>query len=609
MEKASSTIKAQLDQLRKSQSYSEYMNVSNALDDEENAAMRMPTIKVAILRNITVETLIPVIKGEIALLGFNPEIYLGDFDTVAWDVMEPSSKLYEFNPDIVIICQWLTVLSPDIVARFCSLTSMMRNEEVDRVVNRHCDMLASIRKQTNAPVLINNFPLPDYTSLGIVDSQELYHQVNTMIHLNQELLQTVKKWTDVYLVDFMKLFARIGSSQGIDERYWHIGRAPLGRQALIPVGQEYTRYIRALTGKTKKCLVLDCDNTLWGGIIGEVGRHGIQLGDTYPGSCYQAFQREILNLYDRGILLAICSKNNEQDVFDVLRNHPDMLLKEHHFVAWQINWNDKATNMIEITRELNIGLDSIVFADDNPFEGGLIRDQLPDAEVIDLSGDPSTFRSKLLSKGFFDSLTLSQEDTQRSKMYQDNKERKQIFENSACLEEYLNKLEIVVDVGTPNDATIGRVAQLTQKTNQFNATTKRYTESQIRLYVENSTYDVFFMSLRDKVAELGIVGVAIVRYLGNIAEIDSFLLSCRALGRKVEEALLAHVLMIASHKGCVSVIGSYIPTPKNMQVADFYRKCGFERVENQGNTTKWKISLEQGKFLAPTWIKINKIDK
>lgn len=609
METASSTIKAKLDQLRNSPTYSEYMHVSNVLDDEKNTITGMPTLKVAILRNITVETLIPVIKGEIALLGFHPEIYLGDFDTVAWDVMETNSKLYEFKPDIIIICQWLTALSPDIVSRFCSLTPNMRQEAVERVMNHHCEMLASVRKKTNAPVLINNFPLPDYTSLGIVDSQEMYHQVNTMTHLNQKLLQGIKAWTDVYLVDFMKLFARIGSSQGIDERYWHIGRAPLGRQALIPVGQEYARYIRALTGKTKKCLVLDCDNTLWGGIIGEVGRHGIQCGDAYPGSCYQAFQREILNLYDRGILLAICSKNNEQDVLDVLRNHPGMVLKEQHFVAWQINWDDKATNILAITRELNIGLDSIVFADDNPFEGGLIRDQLPDVEVIDLSGDPSTFRAKLLSKGFFDSLTLSQEDTQRSKMYVDNKERKQIFENSACLEEYLNKLDIVVDIGTPNDAAIGRVAQLTQKTNQFNTTTQRYTEGQIRLYVGDPTYDVFFMSLRDRVAELGIIGVAIVRYLGNIAEIDSFLLSCRALGRKVEEALLAHVLTIARDKGCISVIGSYTPTEKNSQVADFYTRCGFERAENEGNTIKWKISLEQEKFSAPTWIKINKIDK
>ncbi len=602
-----SSMKEKLNQLRKSQTYSEYLTVSNALEESSSNMSKMPPLRVAIIRNITIETLIPVIKGEIALLGFYPEIYIGDFDAIARDSMDPSSKLYEFDPNIIIICQWLDTISPDLISRCASLTPEMRQKEVGRIVNTQFDILSSIREKTNAPILLNNFPIKDYPSLGIIDSQSLDYQMNTIIHLNQELLRATKKWIDVYIVDFMKLFARIGSSQGIDERYWHSARAPFGRQAILPLGQEYGRYIRALKGKTKKCLVLDCDNTLWGGIIGEVGFHGIQLGDVYPGSCYQAFQREILNLYDRGILLALCSKNNEEDVLDILRSHPDMVLQEKHFVAWRINWNDKATNIIEIAQALNIGLDSIVFADDNPFEGGLIRDQLADVEVLELSGDPSTFRPKLLSKGFFDTLTLSHEDTMRSKMYLDNTERKQILAASASLEEYLGKLDISVDIGIVDDSSVGRVAQLSQKTNQFNLTTQRYTEGQIQLYIQDSNYDVFFMSLRDRVAELGIIGVAIVRYSGNEAEIENFLMSCRAIGRKAEEALLAHILEVASDKGCINVSGSYIATQKNLQVKDFYEKYGFVETECYRDVTKWKTSLENAKKTPPSWITVNKL--
>lgn len=591
---------------RSNPQYSEYIDLCNYVDSDSPLVQELPSLKVAILRNFTVELLIPVIKAEIFLLGFRPEIYVGSFDAIAHDVMSHNSDLFQFSPDVIILDLWLNGLAPKLVEGFNGLSETSRHDEVDRIVDELNNIIMSIKQKATIPILINNFPLPDYASAGIFDSQESDQQVDTIINLNRVLLQTAKKYSDVYVVNFMTVFARIGSCT-IDERYWHTARAPLGRQSLVAIGQEYGRFFRALKGKSKKCLVLDCDNTLWGGVIGEEGLNRIKLGNAYPGSCYQSFQREILNLYNRGVILAICSKNDELEVLSVLRNHPDMVLRERHFATWEINWNDKAGNLVKIAQELNIGLDSIVFADDNPFELELILDQLPEVEVIDLSGDPSPFRSKLLMRGLFDSLTVSQEDKGRTDMYLGDRKRKQLLATSTSLENYLCKLNMRAGIGIPCDINIGRIAQLTQKTNQFNLTTKRYTEGQIREFLDNPNYDVFYIQLRDRVAELGIIGVAIIQYSSDQAFIDSLLLSCRALGRKIEETLLANIIQTVREKGYKKLVGLFVPTLKNTQVADFYKKCGFELMKNEEDKTTWLMHVEDKEFSGPEWICVQKL--
>lgn len=593
-------------QRKRNSQYSDYINLCNYVESDDPYIESLPSLKVAVLRNFTVEPLIPVLKGEIFLLGFRPELYIGNFDAIAFDVLNNDSEFFQFKPDIVILDLWLYGLAPKLIEEFNSLSEGRRQEEMERVMSDIEDIIIGIKKKINLPILINNFPLPNYASTGIFDSQENDLQIDSIVNLNRNLLKRAKKYIDVYIVNFMTVFARIGSCT-IDERYWHIARAPLGRQSLVSIGQEYGKFFRALKGKRKKCLVLDCDNTLWGGIIGEDGLNGIKLGNVYPGSCYQSFQREILNLYNQGVILALCSKNNEADVIEVLKNHPDMILREEHFASWQLNWDDKATNLVKLARELNIGLDSIIFADDNPFEAELIVDQLPEVEVLDLSGDPSTFRLKLLSSGYFDSLTLSKEDKVRTEMYLSDRYRKQLFNASTSLDDYLRKLNMVAEIGLANEETIGRIAQLTQKTNQFNLTTKRYTEGEIKAYFDKAEYDVFYIKLRDKIAELGIIGVAIIHYVDGQAIIDTLLLSCRALGRKVEEALLAYIIQTVKEKGYKQLLGLYISTSKNMQVADFYEKCGFERLQNENGKTIWMMD-NQGKLLScPPWITVERI--
>jgi FkbH-like protein len=598
---------AVLKRLVEDATYPAYTAAANWLDGISPGASGLPPLRVAVLRNFTIDPLLPVLKGEIARAGFHPQIYLGNYDAIGRDVLDGDSALYQFHPDFIIIAQWLEPLAPVLTTRFLSLAPHEVNDEIERILAALGEMVTAVRRFSNAPILLNNFPLPTYTTLGILDSQAEQCHTHTILRLNQELLRRARQWHDVYLVDYMSLLARIGSWRGVDERHWQMGRAPLSSHALVPFGQEYVKFIRALRGKTRKCLVLDCDNTLWGGIIGEDGMAGIQIGLTYPGSCYQAFQREILNLRERGVILALCSKNNEADVLDVLRNHPDMILRETHLAMWQINWDDKATNLTRIAQELNIGLDSLVFVDDSAFECNLVRAQLPQVQVLQLSSDPSAFVAKLSAGAYFDSLTLSAEDRERNQMYRDEASRKRLQVSATSLEEYLAKLELVAEIGVPDDLTIPRVSQLTQKTNQFNLTTRRYSEGEIRAFVASPDTDVFYLKLRDRISDLGIIGAAIVRYNGEPAEIDSFLMSCRAIGRGAEDALLAHLLTAAKGKGSKRIVGYYVATQKNGMVVDFYRRQGFHLVNERQEGTEWECTLDQTTFAPPAWIRVNLI--
>lgn len=601
-------LSAALARLCTDPTYAAHAAVSAALKGLSAAETGMQPVRVAVLRNFTVEALLPVIEGELARTGFHPVTYIGGFDTIARDALDPASALYAFQPDFVILAQWLDTLSPLLAARFMSLRPEAAEAEIERVLGAITEIIDALRRRSNAPVLLNNFPLPRYPTLGILDAQSDAYQSGALLKLNDRLRQCARQYRDVYLIDFMGLTARIGSEQAIDERYWHIGRAPIGRPALPAFAHEYAKFIRALQGRTRKCLVLDCDNTLWGGVVGEDGIEGIQLGTAYPGSCYQAFQREILNLHDRGVILALCSKNNENDVLDVLRHHPDMLLREEHFATWQINWNDKIVGLRKIAGRLNLGIDALVLADDSRFECDLVEQNLPQVAVLHLGDEPSAFRARLSREGYFDSLTFSTEDRERTRMYRDEAQRIQLHQSAGSIAEYLARLEMVATLGTADDMHIPRIAQLTQKTNQFNLTTRRYTEGEIRALSADPGADVFYLKLRDRVSELGLVGVAIVKYEASDAEIEGFLLSCRAIGRSAEDCLLAHCLNSARARGCARILGRYFPTNKNMQVAEFYSRRNFQALGGTGRADAWEFCFDRDSFIPPDWIAVELIE-
>ncbi len=597
-------LNAALSRLSEDPSYSAYTAAANILHDLTSDSAQLPELKIAISRNFTIEAMVPVLEAEVARAGFYPSVYLGEFDAVSQDLLDPKSGLYAFQPDFIILAQWLETLAPRLASRFLSLSAGEIVAEVDRVLEEIITRIASVRQHSAVPVLLNNFVLPPSPTLGILDAQSESYHTGTIMRLNSGIQKIARDFPDTYVVDLMALSARLGHEQAFDERYWHIGRAPLSRVALTALGREYVKFVRALRGRIRKCLVLDCDNTLWGGIIGEDGIGGIKLGSAFPGSCYTAFQREILNLKDRGVILAVCSKNNEEDVSEVFRNHPEMLIRPEHIAAWEISWDDKVSGLRKIATRLDIGLDAIVFADDSRFECDFIRQNLPEMEVLCLGEEPTAYARLLSSGGYFDSLTFSREDSLRTEMYRADTQRQELQKSASSLPEYLASLQMIATIGKADEMTIARIAQLTQKTNQFNLTTRRYSEGQIRALAESSAANVFYLKLRDRVSDLGLVGVAIVKYESRTAEIDSFLLSCRALGRGAEDVLLAHCLDASANAGAERIVGRYIRTAKNVQVADFYNRCHFATVSQSPKESTWEFLIGGNSFTAPEWIQV-----
>jgi FkbH-like protein len=396
----------------------------------------------------------------------------------------------------------------------------------------------------------------------------------------------------------------VGAKRFYDPRYWHIAKAPYAREALQEIANEAFKYIRPLRGKNKKCLILDCDNILWGGIIGEDGLAGITLGKTHPGSAYYEFQQEIVNLYHRGIILALCSKNNEADVWEVFDQHPDMVLRREHIATAQINWYNKAQNLRQVAEDLNIGLDSIVFMDDSAFEVNLIRQMLPEVEAIHLPEDRVVeYRDILASGGWFDTLTLSEEDRQRGAMYQAEAVRKRLLAESTDLESYYRSLDMVLEIRLANEFSIPRIAQLTQKTNQFNLMTRRYSDADITRLSGSETADVISLRLQDRFGDAGIVGVCILKYEDKTALIDNFLFSCRALGRGVEDAFLVQSLKRAKLRGSQVAIGEYRATAKNDQVKEFYPTQGFRPLAAEDSIQRYEVDLTTFMRNEPTFFK------
>lgn len=567
-------------------------------------------LKIAFLRNITIDPIVTYTKFLCYKEGFRPSIYVGDYDNVMQDVMNPGGPMYRHYPDIIVCCLKMETLSEKLAVGFSSMSIVEINEEVSRVESFIGKMLGEIKRNTMAVILLHNFEVPVYPGFGIHDYQDSIKQVNTFRKINSDLLGVTKKYNGIYLVDVDLLQSILGYLSFIDSRYWHIAKAPYTREACKIIAKEYVKLICALKGKNKKCLVLDCDNVLWGGIIGEDGINRIEIGKSYPGSAYQEFQKAILNLYNRGIMLAICSKNNEKDVLDVIENHPDMVVKKEHFVSMRINWNDKVANLKEIANELNVGLDSLVLVDDSDFEINMVKKILPEVKTMRLQKDPSLYRDLLNSCGFFDTLSFSKEDRRRNEMYKaENKRRKTKTEFRATnLEDYYKYLGMEVSIKRADEFSIPRIHQLTQRTNQFNLTNKRYTESEIIELSESRESDVRYLHLKDRFGDSGIVGVAILKYMGRECLIDTFLLSCRVIGRGIEKVFLKDCIDMAVRRDCEKVIGLYVPTKKNGQVEQFYKSYNFQYIKENNNESSYSFILKEDFHGFPSYFKSIQID-
>jgi FkbH-like protein len=548
----------------------------------------------AILRSYTVEPVVPILRAGAYTGGVALETHLGGFNAYAQEILDPASPLYSFQPDVTVLAVQTRDVAP----------GLWRGESApDDVLGRFSGWIGSYRRYSKAALIVHSLELPAIPSAGILDSQRENNTAEAIQRINCGLRALARENRGVYILDYDALVARHGRENWGDARKWLTVRLPVASANLLHLAAEWLRFLHPLSGKVAKCVAVDLDNTLWGGVVGEEGINGIRLGAEYPGAAYQELQRALLDLSRRGILLAVCSKNNPADAMEALSGHPGMRLQPQDFAAMRINWNEKAQNLREIAAELNIGLDTIAFLDDNPVERQQVREGTPEVIVIHLPQDPMGYAQAVRDCPWFERLTLSDEDRRRGEFYAAQRERVELERSVTSREDFYRSLEQVAEIAPVSAQTLARVSQLTQKTNQFNLTTRRYTEQQIAEMAANSGWRVWSLRVTDRYADNGLVGVAVTKVDGKVCEIDSFLMSCRVIGRTLETALLARVAAEARKQGADVLQGWFLPTRKNAPAADFYRDHGFEVADTATEGTLWRLDLREREIHTPEWIK------
>ena len=566
--------------------------------------LALTKFKLAILRSFTVEPIVPLLRAEAFAYDIDLEVHVGDFNTYVQDMLDGQSSLYRFAPNAVVLAARADQAAPELWRDFADLPPGAAQHAAERVVRGYEQWIGAFRKYSQAALIIHSLERPSSPSLGVLDDQSEAGQSGLIRQINRELRRIAAGFHGVYVLDYDALVARHGSEHWHDERKWLTARLPIAASYLLHMAREWMRFIVPLSGRTAKVLVVDLDNTLWGGVIGEDGMTGIKVGPEYPGAAYQALHRALLDLSRKGILLAVCSKNNLDDAMEALEKHPGMLVRPKHFAAMRINWTDKAQNLREIAEELNVGIDSLAFLDDNPFEREQVRAAIPEVTVIDLGKNPLEYASAVRNCAVFERLTLSSEDRQRTEIYAAQRQRAGAEQNFQSKEDFFRFLEQEAELEPVSDLTLARIAQLTQKTNQFNLTTRRYTEPQIAEMAKQPEWHIFSIRVRDRFGDHGLVGVAIAHDEGEQCEVDTFLLSCRVIGRTVETALLAHLAESAAQRGRKRLFGWFLPTKKNAPARDFYPQHGFNRQETNGTGSLWTLDLKRSTLRCPDWIKL-----
>lgn len=558
-------------------------------------------VRIALLSSYTLDLLVPYLDYECRNVNLAPEFYIAPFNQYMQEVLQLSSDLYRFNPEIIFIALAIDDLYPD-VRRYPSLEDLNKAGEETR--ERIRILVDGLREHTNAAIVLHEFVLMNRSPHGILDNKNPNGLGRWINDLNCKLEDDFRSQERAYLLPLGQVLGSIGKEQSHNPKMQYMASMRLSGAALPELARYSMRYVKPLKGLTRKCIVLDLDGTLWGGIAGELGIEGIQLGPSAPGVEYMDFQEALLNLTRRGILLAICSKNNLDDVLPILQNHPYMRLREEHFAATRINWRNKADNTREIAEELNIGIDSLVFFDDNPNERELIRQLLPEVLTVDLPTDPARYRATLEAMSDFELLALTKEDELRGAQYQAMQQRRAVHNAAGSLEAYLHSLDIKAGINFATAETLNRLVQMFNKTNQFNLTTRRYQAADMTRFIAAKEHRVYTLNVCDRFGDHGLVGAAIIHEEDCCWHIDSLLMSCRVMGLSVETAFLHKIYQDAVQAGIKSLMGEFIPTKQNQPVEDFYRNHGFTQMKEPDKRQFWELDVTTAKVERPAWVAI-----
>jgi len=466
----------------------------------------------------------------------------------------------------------------------------------------------ALRDKLDCQVIQNNFELPAYRLLGNFDCVSPSGHSRFINNLNGEFARQAGSRPGLLINDLNSIAAKVGLSRFHDQKRWFSYKLVSTPEGTLAIAKSVAALLGSIYGRSRKCLVLDLDNTLWGGVIGDDGPDQIKIGkETAEAEAYTAFQRFCVRLRERGILLAVCSKNSEEIAKQGFA-HPDSILKLDHFSCFKANWEPKHENLRAIASELNIGLDSLVFVDDNPAERAIVRAQLPMVAVPEVGNDPSSFISILEEKRYFEPVSLSREDLARASQYQANASRLQEQCQFANYGEYLASLDMSAEIAPFAPIYMERITQLINKTNQFNLTTRRYTFVEVESIASDPAYISLYGRLIDKFGDNGLVSVIIGRQEGHRLHLDLWLMSCRVLRRDMEAAMFDALVKACRERGITELYGYYFRTPKNDMVSGHYSGLGFELADSNGGVNSiWKLLLPSDYSLRNKHIQVKEI--
>lgn len=527
-------------------------------------------MKISVLSNTNIEALARA-------LGKRYEVYIATgYNNWLQELLDKESGLNGFDPDAVFVL----LDGRELINTYESA------EELKKQIDRYFMYIEEYMniKAEGTNIFISNLDIP----LRRIQCSSYSNIERFAEHYWHEgLTGLCGEYRNLYVFDMKSLVENIGRNELYSEKLWYLGSIRYSIRGQKAVENEIDKYIRALKGSRKKCIVLDLDNTLWGGVVGEAGLEGIELAGQKEGARYRDFQMRLMDIKDTGVILAVVSKNNYEDAVEVFRSHKDMYLKEEDFAVMKINWEPKPLNIEKLAAELNIGLDSIVFIDDNPVEREAVKHSLPQVAVPDFPEDTSELEAFItrVYEDYFFCLNITEEDRSKTDMYRQNSLREMDKKASNSMEDYLYGLETVINIWKAGEADIPRIAQLTQKTNQFNLTTRRYTEKDIGEMLASGEYDVYTASVKDKYGDNGKTVVVIIRRNKYQAEIDTFLMSCRVMGRYIEDQIAGFIEEKYRAQDIKEIKASYLKTNKNLPVAGLFERLGYElfRQDAEGN--------------------------
>jgi FkbH-like protein len=551
------------------------------------------TVRVAVVGSYTTSQFVPMLRLAAFRAGVDIEVHEGNYDQYQQELIDPSSAVYAFDPDFVVLAvhEGALRLPP---------YSADPDGDMDRERARWLSLWSAVRRHGHARVIQHTFATRPETPFGHLSVRSSATRESMIRALNGQL--GAAAGNDVLAVDCDRLASSFGKRRWFDDRYWYLSKQAVALDALPTLALHTAAVIAGDLGLAKKCLVLDLDNTLWGGVVGEDGVEGLQLGEGPEGEAYAAFQEAVLALKRRGIVLAVCSKNNETDALSAFERHPAMRLRRDDFAAFVANWDHKPDNLRRIASDLGLGLDAFVYADDNAAEREVVRRSLPEVDVIPLTDDPALYARTILEYPFFESSTYSAEDARRTEQYRARHAIAELATSVVDLPSFLRGLEMEAVVAPFDAEHLPRIVQLIGKTNQFNLTTRRHGLADVERFMADPEAICIYLELVDKFADHGLVAVAIARKEEASLDIDTLLVSCRVIGRTVERVFLARLCVEARRLGCERLVGRYAPTAKNELVRTMYGDHGFVLEGEQDGTTIWHYDLTQEADIANEFI-------